>query len=529
MSQIQGISQEEARYELEWRRCARDPEYFMRHYVHIRVPGRGRILLDLREAQLETLSKWQTHRYTITLKARQIGFSTLVAAYCLWVALFHSDKNIVMFSKGEREAAKLLAKSKYAWKHLPQWMKDRAPTLLDNSTVKMSWSNDSIIESLPSGEDPGRSEAVDIAVIDEWAFLPNPEDAWASIEPITDVGGNVIGISTANGSGNFFHNQYVGAKTQSNEFHAIFFPWSAHDDRDEHWYAAKARNMTEQKLHQEYPRDDEECFVKSGAPVFDLDTFSGLASVEPVVGTVTKRMGEIGFVEMSEGNLRLYEKPRPGRKYVIGADVAEGREHGDWSVATVIDAKELRVVAVYRAHVDPDVFGDTILPNLGYYYNTALVGVEANNHGNTTCMYLRDNRYPNIYYRKVYDQRFNSETKSIGWLTTAKSKPLAIDTLRDALRDGLSLPDTPTIEELRTYKKDENGRMSGSPFDDHVMALAIANMMIGHVHATDWVNPSENFMTMQWYLDNALAEGRDNRRMMHRSGGFAVRTTPLGY
>lgn len=525
---VDGISREEALRERAWRQCSRDPEYFMEHFVSIRVPARGRILLELRDAQRETLRAWMSERYTITLKARQIGFSTLVAAYCLWLAMFHSDQAVVMFSKGEREAAKLLAKSKYAWKHLPQWMKERAPQILDNNQTKMSWGNDSVIESLPSGEDPGRGEAVDVAVVDEWAFLPNPEEAWAAIEPITDVGGRVIGISTANGSGNFFHHFYVGAKTRSNVFRHIFFPWSAHDDRDADWYETKARTMTQQKLHQEYPRDDEECFVKSGNPVFDLEIFTGLASVDPVVGQVARRMGEVGFMETPEGSLRLYQKPQHGHVYVIGADVAEGLEHGDWSVATVLDAREMSVVAVYRAHVDPDVFGQTILHDLGRFYNLALIGVEANNHGLTTCKYLRDTQYPNIYYRKVYDARFNSETKQIGWFTSMKSKPLAIDSLRDSLRDGLFVPDGPTIEELRTFSRNENGKMSGSPFDDHVMALAIANMMVEHVYTGEYSPKDANFMSMQWYIDNALTEANDQRRRMVGAGQFTTRTFPLG-
>lgn len=267
--------------------------------------------------------------------------------------------------------------------------------------------------------------------------------------------------------------------------------------------------------------------MKSGNPVFDLDLFPGLASVDPVVGSVTSRMGDLAFVEMTEGSVRLYEKPRPKRQYVIGADVAEGFEHGDWSVATVIDAKEHRVVAVYRAHVDPDIFGETILYNMGRYWNNALIGVEANNHGGTTLKYLRDTQYPRIYYRKVYDQRFNSETKQLGWLTTAKSKPLAIDRLREALRNDLFLPDTPTIEELRTYARNETGKMSGSPFDDHVMALAIANMMLEHVHAAEFQPVDENFMSAAWYLENALSEGRDSRRRMVSSGTYTVSSMPL--
>ena len=48
--------------------------------------------------------------------------------------------------------------------------------------------------------------------------LPNPEEAWASIEPVADVGGRIIGLSTANGSGNFFHQLWTGSTAGNNKF-----------------------------------------------------------------------------------------------------------------------------------------------------------------------------------------------------------------------------------------------------------------------------------------------------------------------
>jgi hypothetical protein len=64
----------------------------------------------------------------------------------------------------------------------------------------------------------------------------------------------------------------------------------------------------------------------------------------------------------------------------------------------------------------------------------------------------------------------------MGWLTTVKSKPRAIDELNMDLREGrLTLWDKDTVAEMRTFVRDEKGRMNGSPHDDRVMSLAIAN------------------------------------------------------
>jgi len=140
----------------------------------------------------------------------------------------------------------------------------------------MGFDNGSQITSMPSASDPARGESATLVVVDEWAFLPNPEEAWASIEPVADVGGRIIGLSTANGSGNFFHQLWNGASTGNNKFDPMFFPWSASEDRDEAWYEGKKDSMLPWQLAQEYPTSAEDAFVKSGNPVFDIDVLNDM-------------------------------------------------------------------------------------------------------------------------------------------------------------------------------------------------------------------------------------------------------------
>ena len=261
----------ELRQEAEWRKCERDESYFLRMYWHIAHPAHGRILFNLRNAQATALEHWEHHRYSLTLKARQIGWTTLVAAHQFWLAYFHPDQNIIDLSRTERESVLLLKKSKYGFSHLPKWMLERGPKSIVEHQQKMGFDNSSQITSMPSASDPARGESATLIVVDEWAFLPNAEEAWASIEPVADVGGRIIGLSTANGSGNFFHELWVGSETGNNKFGPMFFPWSATVDRDEAWYQEKKDSMLPWQLAQEYPTTAEEAFVKSGNPVFDLD------------------------------------------------------------------------------------------------------------------------------------------------------------------------------------------------------------------------------------------------------------------
>ena len=261
----------ELRQEAEWRKCERNESYFLRKYWHIAHPAHGRNLFEVRRAQSDALEHWGENRYSLTLKARQIGWTTLVAAHQFWLAYFHADQNIIDLSRTEREAVLLLRKTKYGFSHLPRWMTERGPKSMVDHQQRLFFGNGSQITSMPSASDPARGESATLIVVDEWAFLPNPEEAWASIEPVADVGGRIIGLSTANGSGNFFHHLWTGASTGNNKFATMFYPWSATEDRDQSWYESKQISMLPWQLAQEYPTTPEEAFVRSGNPVFDLD------------------------------------------------------------------------------------------------------------------------------------------------------------------------------------------------------------------------------------------------------------------
>ena len=474
--------------EREWRLCRgpADPTtddlvvaftYFCENYWHIKHPERGRIKFEMREAQIETIRSWMDNRYSVVLKARQIGFSTLAAAYCFWLTFFQSDRFVIMLSRTEREAAKLLQKSKYGYRWLPEWVRLRGPRLLTDHQLKMVFDNESAIESLPSSNDPARGESVYLVVVDEMAFLSNPDEAWASIEPIADVGGRVVCLSTANGSGNFFHKLWVGSQTGTNLFKGIFWAWDA-GDRNQDWYEVKKKSLPDWQLHQEYPRTPEEAFIKSGNPVFDLEVIGAMIPSEPTVGYID---ASVGFLAGSDGPLKIWEFPELNEVYVVGADVAEGLSYGDYSSAHVINARTGLVVAHYHARIEPDLFGDT-LAEIGWFYNSGLIGVENNNHGLTTLKALQRYGYKNIYRQRRLAHARPVPTEILGWRTTSSSKPLMIDELSAAMRnEDLDLCCEYTIGELRTFVRKQNGRMQGSPHDDRVISLAIANQMLKFV------------------------------------------------
>lgn len=503
------------RNEAEWRRCKADPAYWFRTYCYITAPGRGKILFQLRPAQLETLDALLTERYVIILKARQIGYSTLMACFALWEAMFKDDQAIVFLSIGEREAADLLAKTKYAYKFLPDWMQARGPKIMRDNEQRIDFANDSTIQSLPSKKDPARGKSVTRVFVDEWASFESPEAAWSAIEPITDVGGSIVGLSTAKGWGNFFHEMWVRARTGTSLFKPLFFPYSANTDRDDVWYSEKALANPDWFMAQEYPRTEDEAFLKSGNPVLDLEMLAALPTQTPLDGELGGGEGQIHpnawrFQRNAGGRLHVWEHPDQMDAYVIGADVAEGKIHGDYSSAHVISMRTGLVVAEWHGHIEADLYGEHLYA-LGMLYNTALLGVEINNHGLSTLHALRRLEYPRLFYRHNLSDRQGRQTNEMGWRTMINTKALMIDELAAAIRQGhdyggIVLWSDHTIAELKTFVRDPDGKTHGSPHDDRVISLAIANQMRKYSSAPEFNIGYDDYMTGGWWerqLDDA--------------------------
>lgn len=280
---------ESLRREWLWRKCVRNERFALNNFWYIKHPASGRTKFELRDAQDFALDHWLHNRYSLTLKARQIGWSTIVAAHAWKNTFFHPDREIIMISRNREFATDLLAKSKYGMKFLPEWMLERGPKIESNSNEKLVFSNGSSITSAPSEQDPARGSTAWLVIVDEWAFMPNGEQNWASIEPVAQIGGRVIGLSTANGSGNFFHKLWTDAETGNNQFKTMFFGWDAVPERDQLWYDTTKKNTLPWIMAQEYPSNPTEAFIKSGNPVFDVDKILLMEE-----RTATPRIGYLG-------------------------------------------------------------------------------------------------------------------------------------------------------------------------------------------------------------------------------------------
>lgn len=190
-------------------------------------------------------------------------------------------------------------------------------------------------------------------------------------------------------------------------------------------------------------------------------------------------------VAAADGKLEIYRDRKGKRMYALGVDVSSGDavQVGDYSCIQVVDCKTFEQVACWHGRADPGVVGEEAV-KLARYYNDALIAPEVNSVGLATLLAIEREGYGNVFMRIQHDKTA-SGVKSVprsGWVTDRRTKPAALNGLKDALRDRLVfLNDRHTIDELRRFGFLREGCPANlfglgaiSGHDDRVMALAIA-------------------------------------------------------
>ncbi len=442
----------------EYLRCKLDPVYFLDTYGFTLNPVKGKVRFRLYPFQKRAMQDFLDYVFNICLKPRQMGMSWLVGGYVLWLAIFHTDKNILMISIKENAAKRLLDKVKYIYINLPDFLKCGYDEWIKTTIVFKTGSR---IDSVPTSEEAGRSEACSLLVVDEAAFVRWIDEIWAAAFPTLSTGGQAILLSTANGVGNFFHRTWTKAVKMLNDFHSIKLHWRDHPDRDDAWYRRQERNLGKRRTAQEVDCD----FLKSGATVFDIVK---LKDVEEELLVSPKPILEMRY----NGSLQIFKHPEHGRAYCIGADVASGGGE-DYSACYVMDIETKEIMAQYKEKLPVDRYA-VVLHEVGIYFNNALLAVEDNNHGHAVLLKLREMLYPNLYYRYDYDK--DKPTDKVGWYTSVATKPMIINDLEAALRlDQIPELTMEFVQEGYVYNylpDGSTGALDGYN-DDLVMAMAI--------------------------------------------------------
>ena len=509
-------------HELEWRACSNDFLYFINTYWTIKLPGEKPRIIELWPDQLTIAETYSAREKSgdpvfdqvVSLKARQLGWTTVTTAYAFWTVYFQEYIPWLFVSQNEDYSIKNLGMVSFGYARLPEWMRKRGPKMLRSTTEVIEFANGSKIESIPATGSAGRGDAVWGVMWDEAAFAPDPSAMFGALEPLCY--GQMILLSTANGMGNLFHNIWLDSEIKGSPWKGQFFPWSSRPGRDEKWYKRQARKYRGQAwlLHQEYPRDPIEAFAKSGRIVVDFDLLDEYDWDEPIgrhgwdfAQKTFKEEGEFrdGW-ENEEILLEVWEYPtvdrdRTGRaiqppNYTLSADIAEGLADGDATYITVYDSNTRRCVAKICTNYSADEIPD-VIDDLGEWYYNALVGVERNNHGWGIIHALtRYKRYPRLYRMEQIAKVVKGDrTQTFGWHTNPGTKPKMVqDFVREMRHHGIDPRDPQLRSELTTFVQHDNGSYNASSphHDDAVMSHMINVQLMNDIGQ----------YPIQWYDDN---------------------------
>ena len=496
------------------KRLYEDFEFYAEHAIVIRTKD-GNILpfklnkvqhklLDLVRTQYEETGKVRV----VILKARQQGLSTFVHGWLYWFLSQHKAKKGLVVAHVADSTRALFDMYKRTHENVPEILR---PVTKYSSRRELSFDalDTSLMVATAGGDSIARGETISHAHLSEVAFWPKAtasDNLNALSQSIPNADDTAIFVeSTANGMSGPFYELWKGAVEGTNGFIPFFSPWFDSDEYQTDPTSNFERSFEEQDLvdlyglsdrqlafrrqkvavngrdafKQEYPSNADEAFISSGRPVFNPEQIHEMLAEaqEPF-----ERLALEGttFEPNVRGELYVYHERDRGELYYIGADVAMGQRGGDYSVAQILDSNK-RQVAVWRGHIHPDFFADTLYW-LGMYYNEARIAVENNNHGILTAIRLgRDLGYPNIFTDVAEGQLNDIESIRIGFQTNVKTKPLIIDRLRGELRENnIEINDKTTLREMLSYVVTESGKMEAEEgnHDDCVMSLALCN----HIH-----------------------------------------------
>lgn len=261
----------------------------------------------------------------------------------------------------------------------------------------------------------------------------------------------------------------------------------------------------EDKFNQEYPTDDEECFLVSSRSIFRPYTKQLTADVREaneravawwhkeqnrkvfgplqvkLTAELERRLGyrpDVQFVPHPHGKWTIWEGYNPAHKYIIGADPAVGLEGGSLSAAYVMDVHTAWQVAEYCQPVGPQAFAKQ-LALAGWYYGNALLVPEVNNVGYVVLADLiKKYHYGNLYRWPKFDE-VNTYTKKRGFVTNEQTKFLLVASLKHYIEEMyVRIASRMLLAEMSTFEhtSEDEFRAQRGRRDDRVMAMGLAIM-----------------------------------------------------
>lgn len=459
---------------VELARCQKDYVYFITNYVRIQHPTRGSVPFELYPYQLEMLDAIHNHKDTVMLCSRQLGKTTVVSMYILWLTTFSDDVVAVIASKAMSHATEIMSRIKYAYEELPDWLK--AGCKFYNRT-SIEFDNGSKIKSEATTEKTGRGSSPTIVFLDEIAFISKriQDELWASLAPSLSTGGKFILTSTPNGDDELFANLWRGACSGANNFFPYKALWHQHPDRgpDSGYYQDMAGKLGPVKVRQEVDCE----FLSSDSLLVDPVKLNQIRCTQPVFVEE-----DFKFFVCEEDLVRI-------PIFLVGIDPATGSGQ-DYSVIQVFSFPDLKQVAEFRSNrlIIPFLYKKITwvlerLTNIKHRGNSrpeVFWSFERNSIGEAiSALYFNDEK------QNEYAELVSDEKGKFGMYTSGRTKiqaALKLKTLTEKVTGGLGISSDHLLFELKNYaNKGKSYEAKPGATDDAVAATLVTIRILDYL------------------------------------------------
>ena len=426
----------------EYAKCMKDPIYFIQQYIKIVSLDEGLIPFKLYDFQKEMVGTFHNNRFTICKLPRQSGKSTTIIAYLLHYVLFNPSVNVAILANKAATARDLLGRLQLAYENLPKWLQQGVMSWNKGS---LELENGSKILASSTSASAVRGGSYNIIFLDEFAYVPAnvAEQFFSSVYPTISSGKTtkVMIVSTPHGM-NMFYKLWNDAENERNSYIPIEVHWSEIPGRDVAWKEETIKNTSVSQFNTEF-----ECEF--------------LGSIDTLITPQKLRTMSYKNPTQSNAGIDLYEKPEPGRTYVLVADVSRGTNN-DYSAFLIFDVSEMpyRIAAKYRDNeIKPLLFPSKIY-DVARAYNQAFVTIEVNDIGEQVASALQyDLEYDNLVMASMRGRAgqilgggFSGGRAQLGVRTTKAVKKIGCSNLKQLIEDNkLIIEDLDIISELSTF------------------------------------------------------------------------------
>lgn len=444
---------------LEWLKCALDPIYYFKKYVNIVLVSGKIVKFQPTDYQLEMVGLMDSNRYTIACWARQIGKSTIVSSYFLWVAHFQPGKQCAILANKASVAQEMIERLQTSYELMPTFMK---PGVRVYNKRSVKFANKAKVSSSASSKSAVRGSALSMVLWDEAGHTANDVDFYSSIYSTISSGDDtkLIVISTPNGKRGVFYKLWSETDNGFVKTKAI---WSDKPGRDETWKESTIKATSKEQFAQEH-----EC-------VFSGSQNSLVSSV--VMEVLVHAEPEREF----DSGLKVYKHAEENHIYCMCVDVSRGvgGDYHAFSMIDITDENKYEVVCTFRNNILSPLIYPTLIHNVATQYNQAYVLIEVNDIGEQVANDLYyDLEYENVlmtfYEKKKQTLGFSGDAKP-GVRTTQKEKGIGCSNLKTFVeKDKITLNDPVLIDELGNFVPHGKSFAAASgSHDDLIMTLVI--------------------------------------------------------